>query len=156
MQGELDRNKGLVREHFEALVTGDFNSLEGLHDAAGRNHAAAPFDLSEWPADGRPFGPAEVRATFEWLRAGTTNIHVDVEELIAEGNQVDAWVRMTGTHAGLGGPEPATGRSIDVRHVHRFRIGDGRIVEHWAIRDDLRAMLQAGVLHRPGQSSGPS
>ena len=27
---------------------------------------------------------------------------------------------------------------------------DGLIVEHWAVRDDLRAMLQAGIVTSPG------
>jgi ketosteroid isomerase-like protein len=149
MTNDLDRNKGLVRAHFEALDTGNYDALDRLHDPAGRNHAPGPFDLSEWPAEGRPFGPAEVRATFEWLRGGAADLHVEVEDLIAEGDQVDAWVRMTGTQAGAGGPVPAAGRATDSRHVHRFRIREGRIVEHWAVRDDLRAMLQAGVIQPP-------
>lgn len=122
MTNDLDRNKSLVRAHFEALETGNYASLDRLHDSAGRNHAPGPFDLSEWPAEGRPFGPAEVRATFEWLRAGAADLHVEVEDLIAEGDQVDAWVRITGTQTGAGGPVLATGQSTDFRQAEVGRM----------------------------------
>lgn len=58
----------------------------------------------------------------------------------------DDWVltkaRWTGTFQapfafiGLEGVEP-TGRSFDVEHVHAFRFFNGKIAEHWAVRDDL-------------------
>jgi predicted ester cyclase len=31
-----------------------------------------------------------------------------------------------------------------------FRLVDGRIAEHWAVRDDLGMMQQLGVLPTPG------
>jgi hypothetical protein len=32
-----------------------------------------------------------------------------------------------------------------------FRVAGGKLVEHWATRDDLAAMLQLGVLRPPGR-----
>jgi predicted ester cyclase len=142
-------NKEVVRRHFSALSAGDADAFAATHDPDGVNHAPAPFDLSDWPAEGKPFGPAEARETLAWLRAGSPDLNVDLEELIAEGDQVVAWVRMTGTMSGQRGPVPATRRPIDFRHAQRFRLRDGRIVEHWAVRDDLRAMIQAGVVTPP-------
>jgi hypothetical protein len=46
-------------------------------------------------------------------------------------------------------PVPPSGRQTDVRHVHRFKVRAGRIVEHWAVRNDLCAMLEAGVVAPP-------
>ncbi|MDE1853287.1 MAG: ester cyclase [Thaumarchaeota archaeon] len=31
-----------------------------------------------------------------------------------------------------------------VQHIHLFRVVDGKIVEHWANRDDLGAARQVG------------
>jgi predicted ester cyclase len=37
------------------------------------------------------------------------------------------------------------GKPIAVELVHVFRVRDGKIVEHWAVRDDLGMMKQLGV-----------
>ncbi len=147
------RNKEVVRTHFAALASGDAEAFAATHDPDGRNHAPAPFDLSEWPSEGKPFGPAEARETLAWLRTGSPDLNVEIEELLAEDDQVVAWVRVTGTLTGPRGPVPGSGRVVDLRHAHRFRLRDGRIIEHWAVRDDLRAMIQAGVVAPPERPS---
>ena len=130
---------------------GDADAFAASHDAAGMNHAPAPFDGSEWPPpEGRPFGPAEARETLVWLRTAPPDLRVEIEDLVAEGDQVVAWIRMTGTMRGPRGPVPATGLPVDFRHAQRFRHRDGLIIEHRAVRDDLRAMLRAGVVAPPG------
>lgn len=104
MSGDLDRNKDAVRSHFAALATCDYAALASIHDPDGRNHAPGPFDLSPWPPEGKPFGPAQVRGTFEWLRGGAPELSVEIEALVAEGDKVIAWLRMTSTQTGSGGP----------------------------------------------------
>ena len=148
---DLEANRALIGRYWDAVNAEDYATLGSIHDPAARNHAPAAFDLTPWPAEGKPFGPAEVEDTYRWIRAGQPDLHVDVEALIAEGDQVVAWVRATSTLTGTGGPIPATGARLEFHHAHRFRIRDGRIVEHWAARDDLRAMLQAGVVNPPGR-----
>jgi len=69
------------------------------------------------------------------------DLRAELEELLADGDQVVASIRMTGTEPG--------GRRVDFRHAQRFRLRDGLIVEHWAVRDDLRARVQAGVVTPP-------
>lgn len=153
--GEVEaRNKAVVRAHFAALARGDADAFADTHHPEGRNHAPAPFDLSEWPPEGKPYGPEEARQTLEWLRRGSPDLDVKIEELLAEDDQVVAWVRMTGTMTGPGGPIPSGGRPVDFRHAQRFRLRDGKIVEHWAVRDDLRAMLQGGAMRPPGPPGG--
>ncbi len=45
-------------------------------------------------------------------------------------------------------------RSMRSSVAHRFRLRDGRIVAHWAVRDDLRAMIQSGVIRPPLPPAG--
>ncbi len=151
--GHLEANKQLVRFHFQALNHQDYQLLDEVHHPEGRNHAKSAFDLSEWPKEGVPFGPREVQGTFEWLRRGFSNLKVEILDLIAEGNKVMARVEMTGEQDGaFVGLEP-TGRSWRYQHVHIFRIEGGLIAEHWAVREDLKAMIQLGVITPP---DGPS
>jgi len=144
-----DANKTLVRDWLSVFNTGDFSTLDAIHADDCRNHAPGPFDLAPWPTEGRVFGPAEFRATVEWIRSNQPDIHVEIEDMVAEGSQVVAWVRATGTPTGAGGPIPPTGAPVDFGQAHRFRIGDGKVVEHWAVRDDLRSLIQAGVVAPP-------
>jgi hypothetical protein len=140
--------KEVVEQWFSVFNTGDVALFDRIHDRACRNHAPAPFDVSAWPADGKAFGPTEAGQTVGWLRTNQPDLHVTVEHLVAEDDQVVAWIRATGTPTG-DGPIPATGRPVDVRQAHRFRVRDGKVVEHWAVRDDLRSMVQAGVIAPP-------
>ena len=34
--------------------------------------------------------------------------------------------------------------------MHLFRLGDGKIIEHWAVRDDLGMLQQLGLVSLPG------
>ena len=45
-----------------------------------------------------------------------------------------------------------TGREFSVEHTHVVRILDGKVVEHWANRDDCGMMRQLGLL-RIGRDS---
>ncbi len=40
----------------------------------------------------------------------------------------------------------ASGRSIDIAVMDLFRIVDGRLVEHWALLDNLGLLKQVGAL----------
>ena len=42
--------------------------------------------------------------------------------------------------------EPTTGKRVAARQSHWFRVVNGKITEHWAVRDDLGMMWQLGVM----------
>jgi len=72
---------------------------------------------------------------------------MELEDLGAEADKV--WYRGTrsGTHQGPG-PLPGlapTGKFAAVQHIHLFRIANGKMVEHWALRDDLGFLQQIGM-----------
>ena len=151
----LQANKETVQAWFDVFNSGDYDGLEQIHSPDCRNHAPGPFDRSTWPAEGQPFGPDEFRGTVEWIRDNQPDLHVEVNSLIAEGDQVVAWVHATGTPTGVAGPIPPTGRPVDFAQAHRFRMVEGKVVEHWAVRDDLRSLIQAGVITPPGVPPAP-
>ena len=90
-----------------------------------------------------------------WLRRAFSDIRFDVHDVELAGDRVVAWVTMHGTHSGpfVGhdSPDgavtevfPPTGRRFAARQVHWFRIVDGAIAEHDAVRDDLGMAKQVG------------
>jgi predicted ester cyclase len=71
----------------------------------------------------------------------------ETPQTLAAGDWVITKMRWTGTFQarfdfiGFAGIEP-TGRTFDVEHAHAFRLAEGKIAEHWAIRDDLTMHAQ--------------
>ncbi|MBA2581564.1 MAG: ester cyclase [Thermoleophilaceae bacterium] len=91
-------------------------------------------------------GPEGVRQTVRRLHSVFGDLRFEVEDEIAEGDKVVQRVRMGGRHTGaLMGREP-TDRVFTARHVYIWRIADGRIVEHWGVRDDLDLLQQLELL----------
>lgn len=58
----------------------------------------------------------------------------------------DIAVALRGRDIGSAFPQfagrPPTGREIVAEAVHIFRVVDGRLAEHWAVRDDLGVLRQ--------------
>ena len=50
---------------------------------------------------------------------------------------------------------PPTGKTFSVQQIHIYRIADGKIIEHWACRDDLDQGIQLGLIP-VGQPAGTS
>ena len=111
-------------------------------------HAIAPFG-AEPP--GAVAGVAHMQSVVEWLTAQFPDICMSVEAVVGEGDLVSVRVRAVGTNLGpFNGVMPPTGRTFDAEQCHWYRITHYRLTEHWAVRDDLGAMLQLGVVSRPG------
>jgi steroid delta-isomerase-like uncharacterized protein len=95
--------------------------------------------------DGRPtVGVEPFRKFFELFRAGLSDIHVDVHDVIAQGDQTATRLTMTATHAGPGFGVPATGRGIRMTAIVWCRWRDGQIVEGWNEFDAAGLMKQMG------------
>jgi len=131
---------------------------EGInrHDAAG----AAAFYAADAKNHGRTVGRAGMQRVFEGLFSVFPDFHYRIEDATAAGDRIVCKVTMTGTHRGqptlpevfsgmLQGIKP-TGKRVEVLHFHSFRVRDGQIIEHAAVRDDLGMLIQLGLIKRPG------
>ncbi len=138
----LEENKSVVRRVFEeGFNMGDFSIAEEVVSADYTNHEATDRSVR---------GPEAAKETMSWLRHSFPDLHFAVDEMIAEENQVWALVRMSGTHDNEFAGIPPTGNSFEIKQIHRFRLADGKITDHWAVRDDLGMMQQLGVIPAPG------
>ena len=71
--------------------------------------------------------------------------------MIAEGDMVACRITVSGTHDGDFQGTPPTGKRFAVDHVHWHRLADGKLVERWAVRDDLGTLIQLGIIDPPGR-----
>jgi steroid delta-isomerase-like uncharacterized protein len=147
-------NKDLVRAWVEEIFNAkDLDACDRLIADEYIEHAMATFGSSE---PGRVPGPATMRQTAQFIIGQFPDVSMTIESILAEGDEVAVRVTARGTNRGaIGGVAPPTGREFVAAQIHWFRIEDGRLAEHWAVRDDLTAMLQLGVIQPPGPPPGP-
>ncbi len=99
---------------------------------------------------GGPGFPATKEGTLDFFRAlldAFPDLHMDVEDLVADGDKTVARVVTTGTHRGNFMGIPPTGSSVDMQLIDIMRFdGSGRVCEHWGVADMLSLMQQLGVV----------
>lgn len=90
-------------------------------------------------------GPTDLKPIIRAMRAGITNLHYEILDMVATPEKVAAYVRLTGRHTGpLFGIAP-TGRAIDVRQMQIEWLRDGRICQHWRVTDERTLLQQLGI-----------
>ena len=93
-----------------------------------------------------------VKRIVQVWRTAFPDLHFSVDFTVAEGDLVMCEVSFQGTHLGefplippLQGPTLAPdGKTFKVKHIHRFRLREGKIIDHFAVRDDLGMFQQLG------------
>jgi predicted ester cyclase len=106
------------------------------------------------PPSSRVPGPAGFYSTALWLRAAFAGLHYDIHHAIADGDLVAVNSTMNGRHVApwtmytqdgaVDSVFPPTSKSFAMTQSHWFRFEDGKIVEHWANRDDIGTAKQLG------------
>jgi predicted ester cyclase len=78
------------------------------------------------------------------------DLHIALDELIAEGDRVFVRSTMTGTHDGEYKGIPATGRHVSAVSAEVYRVVDGGFVGYWCLTD------VAGITRQLTEESVPS
>jgi predicted ester cyclase len=140
----MQRNKEIVRAMEDALNAHDLDAMAAFFAEDASNH-------------GMRVGRAGFRAVVGDIIATFPDWHDHVEKVFADDDWVIEHVRATGTHLGkphiphngdLRHVEP-TGKIFDYYQIHLWRLRDGLIIEHEAVRDDLSLHRQLGVVPTP-------
>ena len=130
-------NKAIYMRTVEAVNQGDLE-------------ASLQFTAPDATLNGQPFGREGDRQRSEMLATAFPDLRYEIEEMVAEGNELVARWRMSGTHQGdLAGPTmtiPATGKHIDVWGMSLYRIEDGMAKEIWERFDMMEFLGQLGVM----------
>ena len=95
------------------------------------------------------FAPEMAATAREWFgafRASFPDVHMEIVEMVAEGDRVVGRFTCSGTHEGPWRGHPPTGKRFeDVDEVYFFRIVDGRIASGWGLEDTLTRFEQLGL-----------
>ena len=134
-----EQNKAIVRRLFTELWNN--GNLSVADEIFAPNYAH--FDPST-PDFGR--GPDSEKKRAALYRAAFPDLHLTIEDVIAEGETVMTRWSCRGTHKGdLSGIAP-TGKPFTISGVSIARFASGKMVEGWVNWDALGLMQQLGVV----------
>jgi steroid delta-isomerase-like uncharacterized protein len=140
----MEENKALFRRFIEEIINqGNLAIVDELFGSDYIYHAPGSPEFR---------GPEGVNQFVMMYRSAFPDLHLTVEDLIAEGDKVVTRWTMRGTHRGELMGIPATGKQVSVPGIVISRFANGKIVEEWENFDTLGLMQQLGLVPTPGQA----
>lgn len=79
------------------------------------------------------------------MQSAFSEVQMDVQHLIAEGDRVVAHYRMRGVHTGAFRGVAATGKPIHMDGITIVRFVDGKFAERWGVIDMIPLYKQLGI-----------
>ena len=131
-------NKATFRRFQEATNTGDAELISKTID-----EVVEPDVLIRTPLPVEATGAEALKEVFSRLHRAFPDLHVSVEDVIAEGDRIAARNSVTGTHQGDYMGIPPTGRRVTYNEMFIVRFVDGRIAETWGVVDVFSQMKHA-------------
>jgi predicted ester cyclase len=141
--GGADGPLGVVRRWYQALRSADTAAIGAIIDDHFVNHGpiGAGIPLSK--------GKAGLGDDVLSLHQAFPDIDLIVADMFAEHDKVVTRVIARGTQLGLLPHIPPTARRTAVMGHEIWRVGNGRILEHWGRFEDLDLLQQLGILPAP-------
>jgi len=141
-------NKATFRRLHDVVNTGDAELISKTID-----DVVEPDVLIRTPVQ-EATGAQALKGVWTMLLRAFPDLHLTVEDLIAEGDKVVGRTTVTGTHQGEYMGVPPTGKSVTYNEIFIFRFVNGRIAETWGVVDVFSQLKQLGVI--PAQRSTPT
>jgi steroid delta-isomerase-like uncharacterized protein len=141
-------NKAIFKRFHDVTNTGDAEII-----AATIDEIVDPDVLIRTPLPAKTTGAQALKEVFARLHAAFPDLHVTVEDLIAEGDKVAGRNSVTGTHRGEYMGVAPTGKTVTYNEIFIFRFAAGRISETWGVVDLFSQMKQLGLIESPGGAS---
>ena len=139
----IEQNKAMARRWSEELW--------GKGNLAVADEIIAPEYVRHDPGDPFPArGPEDVKRIVTMLRTMLPDLNIQIEAMVAEKDIVVSRYTTTATDTRGYMGKPPTGRTIRTSAMQMFRFANGKIVESWAVRDDLGTLVQLGHLPSMG------
>ena len=134
----LEENKAIVRRYLEeAWNRGNVGILDEL---------MAPSYARYMSGQAAPLDREGQKQRIAGFHQALPDLHLTIEDLIAEGDRVVFRITVHGTHQGILMGIAPTGKQMSVSAIDIARIVEGKIVEHWGQIDTFGLLHQLGAL----------
>ena len=132
-------NEALLRRYYDEVVNkGDLAAVDEIIAADYVSHHNDPAHL--------PKGPDGVKAFISMTRQGFPDLHLTVNDLFVQGDQIASRWTMEGTHTGDWFGAPPSGKRASWWGVAITRFADGKIAEDWYNFDQVSLLQQLGII----------
>lgn len=132
-----DEVKDLLGGVYAAINSGDLDALDGLfHDDY--------IDHAEGHRGVEPF-----KAQIGAFRSAFPDLHVEIDDILVDGDRFSSRTTVTGTHDGDLMGMPPTGTKIQITAVDMGVVRDGKAAERWGGLDMYALLVQLGVIPAP-------
>jgi predicted ester cyclase len=145
-RAKKDASREVVREYFDALMAKDLDRAVATWEPGSRDSLYGFADM---------VAPHGIRGYFAGIFAAIPDFALEVDSMVAEGDQVAVRWRASGTFNGtqkFQGLAP-NGRRVELEGLDLLTVSDGKIVSNHAYTNGMEFARQVGAL--PPQDSGP-
>ena len=137
---ELEKNKAVVQRYFDEVQNAhSLDAIDSIFAEDFVDHMASSGGLYLGGMEGLKRGYATFLNAFP-------DVHVTVEDMIAEGDKVVAYKTVAGTHRGTHLGIPPTGKRVQWQNIGIYRIKNGKIAEYWGLLDEMSLIRQLGAI----------
>jgi predicted ester cyclase len=105
-----------------------------------------PEYVSHTSPPGMEPGIGQAISLREFLHAAFSDVDYKLLDVVEDGDLVATRTSISAVHSGDALGFPATGKPFTAEQMHFLRFADGKIVEHWGVRDDAGMMRQIGAI----------
>ncbi|MCB1037652.1 MAG: ester cyclase [Acidobacteria bacterium] len=116
-KSDAAHNKDVALALMAKLSVGDLTGIEALVDEEG------------------DFTPKNARSMQQLRRTYFPDMRYEVEEVVAEGDKVFLWYKVTGHHTGGDAKIPATGNILEIPEVALLTFHDGKVRDRRLLTD---------------------
>jgi predicted ester cyclase len=131
----IEANKQVATSMWQAVAASDWAALGAAYAENATYHGSGPTELQ---------GRDQLVGLAQGYKTAMPDLTITPVHVLADGDLVCSWVRLSGTNTGPLGGNPPTGRKVTLVVVNAIRVVDGKVVEEWECFDQLDLHRQLG------------
>ena len=131
----VEVNKQVARSMWQAVAAGDWTAMGAAYAENATYHGSGPTELR---------GREQLVGLAQGYKAALPDLSITPMHVLADGDLVCTWVRLSGTNTGPLGGNPPTGRKVSLVVANVVRVVDGKVAEDWECFDQLDLHRQLG------------
>jgi predicted ester cyclase len=149
VEATVDEGVVAMSDDIKALASRIPLEVENQGKLEVLDEVLAPDFIDHAARPGSPPGGEGVKAYIVALLRAFPDLNISINRQIAEGDLVVTHGTYSGTMTGEFAGMPPSGKQMISDGIHIVRVRDGKLVEHWAVVDELGMLQQLGFIEVP-------